>query len=72
MGKPAGKLELAWYRINGAAPWGYIFVAMFMAVIMMLLIGAATGLLKPGKSNGLSTREDPNCVRYSFNVNSCE
>lgn len=73
MGKSAGKIELAWYRINGAAPWGYVFVAAFLVVIMMLMVAAATGVMKPGKSSGqLSTRDDPNCVRYSFNVNSCE
>lgn len=45
MGKPAGKLELAWYRINGAAPWGYIFLAMFFAAFLCLIVAGATGLM---------------------------
>lgn len=45
MGKSAGKIELAWYRINGAAPWGYVFLAIFLAALLFLVVAGATGLM---------------------------
>lgn len=42
MGKSAGKIELAWYRINGAAPWGYIFLALFFVGVIGLAVADLT------------------------------
>lgn len=45
MGKSAGKVELAWLHLKDAAPWGYIFLGTFLAVVVFLMIASATGLM---------------------------
>ena len=63
MGKPAGKIELAWYRINGAAPWGYIFLAAFLVA----LLGAGLADILTGTSGNGDTSSCPRGISINDN-----
>lgn len=63
MGKSAGKIELAWYRINGAAPWGYVFLAAFLVV----LLGAALADILGGTSGNGETYSCPRGMSINDN-----
>lgn len=45
MGKPAGKVELAWLHLKDAAPWGWMFFGAFMCVLVLVLLAGAAGVI---------------------------
>ncbi len=60
MGKPAGRIELAWLHTRTAAPWEAIFFVAFIVAILGYVVAAALGIAPT--PTGTDSIED--CVRF--------
>jgi hypothetical protein len=58
VGKKAGKVELAWYRLQEAAPWGHIVGFGLLIFFVGYTLAAVTGIVpvKFGPDGGCGPR----------------